>query len=73
MIWSNPDLTLDRLLFNLVFTAWVVMAILLEERELVSTFGEAYRSYQQEVPMLIPFRIRSGTIANESGMEKKVS
>lgn len=58
MIWSNPDLTLDRLLFNLVFTIWVIIAILLEERDLIASYGDSYRSYQSEVPMLIPFRLR---------------
>ncbi|UCD99572.1 MAG: hypothetical protein JSV42_02260 [Chloroflexota bacterium] len=67
MIWSNPDLTLDRLLFNLVFTIWIVVAILLEERDLVSAFGDPYRSYQDEVPMLIPFRINL-SIKNEPDM-----
>ncbi len=60
MIWSYPDLTLDRLLFNLLFTVWVILAILLEERGLVSAYGEAYRSYQRKVPLLIPWRIRPG-------------
>jgi protein-S-isoprenylcysteine O-methyltransferase Ste14 len=57
MIWSYPDLTLDRMLFNLIFSAWVILAIMLEERDLVATFGEAYRNYQQEVPLLIPWRL----------------
>jgi protein-S-isoprenylcysteine O-methyltransferase Ste14 len=72
MIWSNPDLTLDRFIFNLVFTTWVVIAILLEERGLISTFGEAYRSYQSEVPMLLPFRINPSMIKKDSsvGVEK---
>ena len=68
MIWSNPDLTLDRLIFNLVFTTWVVIAILLEERGLISTFSEAYRSYQSEVPMLIPFRINPSLIKKDSSV-----
>ncbi|MBK5108247.1 MAG: isoprenylcysteine carboxylmethyltransferase family protein [Anaerolineales bacterium] len=72
MIWSYPDLTLDRLLFNFVFSIWVVIAILLEERGLISSFGEAYRSYQSEVPMLIPFRINPSLIKKDSsvGVEK---
>lgn len=57
MIWSNPDLTFDRLLFNLMFTVWVVIAILLEEQRLVTAYGQAYRNYQNSVPMLIPLRI----------------
>lgn len=58
MIWSHPDLTLDRLLFNLVFTIWIIIAIQLEERGLVAAHGNSYRSYQSKVPMLIPFRIK---------------
>lgn len=56
MIWSCPDLTLDRLLFNVLWTVWIYIGALLEERDLVANFGEAYRHYQQKVPMLIPLR-----------------
>ena len=73
MIWSNPNLTLDRLLFNLLFTVWVIVAILLEERGLVATFGEAYRSYQREVPLLIPWRILPELLIDKSSIEKRVS
>lgn len=71
MIWSYPDLTLDRLLLNLAFTAWVIAATLHEERSLVATFGEAYRDYQRAVPMLLPWRIRqaTGTRAGQSKVE----
>jgi hypothetical protein len=71
MIWSNPELTLDRLLFNLIFTIWVIIAILLEERDLVSAYGDAYRSYQSKVPMLIPFRIKTGLFNEEPGVAVK--
>jgi protein-S-isoprenylcysteine O-methyltransferase Ste14 len=57
MIWSSPDLTMDRLLFNVLWTAWIYIGALLEERDLVAGFGEAYRQYRQKVPMLIPWRI----------------
>jgi protein-S-isoprenylcysteine O-methyltransferase Ste14 len=60
MIWSYPDLTLDRLLLDLLFTVWVIAATVLEERDLVVAYGEAYRSYQRKVPTLIPWRIRPG-------------
>jgi protein-S-isoprenylcysteine O-methyltransferase Ste14 len=72
MIWSNPDLTLDRLLFNLLFSIWVIAAIILEERGLVATFGEAYRNYQREVPILIPWRIRPYPLVNEASTGKRV-
>ncbi|MES0362289.1 MAG: isoprenylcysteine carboxylmethyltransferase family protein, partial [Anaerolineales bacterium] len=73
MIWSYPDLTLDRLLFNLLFSIWVIVAIILEERGLVATFGEAYRNYQREVPILIPWRILPDILIDKSSIGKGVS
>lgn len=60
MIWSYPDLTLDRLLLNLLFSIWVIVGTLFEERDLLAVYGDAYRSYQRKVPMLIPWRIPPG-------------
>lgn len=57
LIWSCPDLTLDRLLFNILWTAWIWLGSLWEERDLVADFGEEYRSYQKQVPMLLPWKI----------------
>lgn len=59
-IWSCPDLTTDRLLFNLLFTSWIIIGILLEERDLVADFGEEYLAYKRKVPMLIPYRGKRG-------------
>ncbi len=56
MIWSFPDLTADRLLFNVLFTAWIIVGTVLEERDLVAHFGDDYRRHQRRVPMLIPYR-----------------
>jgi len=54
MIWSCPDITADRLVFNMLWTVWIIIGARLEERDLVATFGDAYRDYQRRVPMLIP-------------------
>jgi protein-S-isoprenylcysteine O-methyltransferase Ste14 len=56
MIWSCPDLTMDRLLFNGLWTVWIVIGSMLEERDLVLEFGDVYRGYQHRVPMFIPRR-----------------
>jgi protein-S-isoprenylcysteine O-methyltransferase Ste14 len=58
MIWSCPDLTADRLLFNFSWTVWIIIGTTLEEKDLVELFGDEYEAYQSEVPMLIPNRIR---------------
>lgn len=54
LIWSCPDVTADRLLFNILWTGWIIIGTRLEERDLLKTFGQAYRDYQQQVPMLLP-------------------
>ena len=60
LFWSGPEATADRLLFNLLWTAWVVLGSRLEERDLVSVFGGRYRRYQETVPMLVPWRGPAG-------------
>jgi protein-S-isoprenylcysteine O-methyltransferase Ste14 len=57
MIWSCPNLTKDRLLFNILWSAWIFFGTMLEERDLVEQFGDAYLDYQQKVPMLFPFKL----------------
>lgn len=58
LIWASPELTADRLLFNILWTAWVVVGTFLEEGDLLAEFGDVYRVYQRKVPMLIPWRGR---------------
>ena len=55
LLWTSPDVTLDRLLFNVLWTAWIYVGARLEERDLVQDFGEAYRDYQRRIPMLVPW------------------
>jgi len=57
LIWCCPDVTADRLLFNTLFSAWIVLGTILEERDLVAMFHETYHNYQRNVPMLIPWKI----------------
>lgn len=57
MIWSYPTLTVDRALFNVLWTVWIFTGSVFEERDLVAEFGDRYREYQRNVPMLIPNRI----------------
>lgn len=61
LIWSNPDIGLDRLLFNVLWTLWILYGTRLEEKDLVGEFGELYRRYQETVPMLVPWRLPRGS------------
>ncbi len=54
MVWAFPVLSTDRLLFNLLWTAWIYAATFWEESDLVALFGEPYRDYQRRVPRLLP-------------------
>lgn len=56
LIWSCPDLTADRLLFNILWTVWIYIGTVLEEKDLLSAFGNQYRNYQRNVPMLLPWK-----------------
>jgi protein-S-isoprenylcysteine O-methyltransferase Ste14 len=59
--WAFPHMTTGHLLFALVMTVYVLLAVPLEERELMHQIGERYRRYRDETPMLIPFLRRRPT------------
>lgn len=56
LLWCYPDLTLDRMVLNLLWTGWITVGAALEERDLVADFGDDYRRYRTRVPMLLPWR-----------------
>jgi protein-S-isoprenylcysteine O-methyltransferase Ste14 len=53
--WATPVMTQGHLLFAAVTTAYILVGIMLEERDLTAVFGDDYRRYRQRVSMLIPF------------------
>ena len=52
--WFTPRMTVGHLLFAGMTTAFILIAIQLEERDLIAYFGDTYRAYRRRTPMLIP-------------------
>lgn len=52
--WAAPVMSVTRLFFAIVWTAYVLKAIRWEEKDLTTVFGEKYRAYKKRVPMIFP-------------------
>ena len=52
--WVTPTMTVGHLIFAAAITGYVVIAIQLEERDLIRVFGQQYLDYRSRVPMLVP-------------------
>lgn len=52
--WAAPTMSVGRLMFALATTAYMLMGIQFEERDLRRVHGESYEAYRRKVPMLVP-------------------
>ena len=65
VFWATPAMTVGHLLFSVATTGYILIAIQLEERDLVRQFGDQYRRYRGQVAMLIP--LPGGKRADRAG------
>jgi len=54
IFWATPEMSVGHLLFAGVASAYMVLAVFVEERDLVAHFGDAYRRYQESTPKFLP-------------------
>ena len=71
--WMTPVMTSAHLLFTLATTAYILLAIQFEERDLVREHGETYEQYRRSVPMLVPSFSKPRIIADERGSDPRLS
>lgn len=57
LIWSIlPGYAAADLLVSAILSVYLVAGTVLEERKLLAEYGDAYRRYQRQVPMLLPWK-----------------
>lgn len=57
IFWATPTMTVAHLVFAIMTTAYILVAIQFEEHDLIATHPE-YAEYKKRVPSLIPFTKR---------------
>lgn len=67
--WATPTMTWGHLLFAVLTTAYILIGVRLEERDLRVHIGDSYEAYSRGVPMLVPRIVRGDheTIRTASG------
>jgi protein-S-isoprenylcysteine O-methyltransferase Ste14 len=57
--WATPNMSRGHLLFALMTTGYMLVAIQFEEHDLIAVFGETYLTYKKRVSMIVPMPPRS--------------
>lgn len=67
-LWATPTMTISHLAFAVGLTAYILVGIRLEEKDLIKNFGETYKQYAQQVPKLIPIFYLSTRLSTSIGL-----
>jgi protein-S-isoprenylcysteine O-methyltransferase Ste14 len=59
VFWATPAMSLGHLVFALATTAYILVGVRLEERDLRSSLAEPYDEYRKDVRMLLPIPRRT--------------
>jgi protein-S-isoprenylcysteine O-methyltransferase Ste14 len=70
--WATPTMTVAHLVFALMTTAYMLVAIQWEERDLVAHHGATYVAYRRQVPMLIPRFGRRAVSASDAAVFERL-
>ncbi len=62
--WATPTMTRGHLLFALATTGYILLAVQLEERDLIALHGDRYRRYRREVRAFLPLPRRAARAAS---------
>ena len=73
--WATPRMSVGHVLFAVGMTAYVLVGVKLEERDLLAAFGDRYRQYRHDVPMFVPrpWRAASPTPTEPSTVAERPS
>jgi methanethiol S-methyltransferase len=52
--WATPEMSVGHLLLAIMITAYILVALQFEERDLMAEFGATYQQYRERVPMVLP-------------------
>jgi protein-S-isoprenylcysteine O-methyltransferase Ste14 len=63
LFWATPVMTAAHLVFAIATTAYILIAIQFEEKDLVSLHGRDYIEYREKIPMIIPFGRKQKIVA----------